>query len=319
MSIDISQLHLDWGSSRYKGKVYRSYSLARALWKNGKRHKETIIKLGKLSDVEVRKWRDFLAVLKRPDSFVTTFEDICVEKRYAYLDVAIASKMWDEFSLDIVFQNNDKKLISTANIARVLTINRSIDPASKSRVPTWFNETALPWMLDISPSEINTSRIFRELAAIEHHKDAICQHLFKQFVQSDPASMTSLYYDLSSSSFEGTKCKLMKWGHCKDGYENHVVLALVVNKKGLPFYWEVLQGSTADSTTIKWLLESLKNKFKLKNIKNITFVFDRGMVSEDNLALLEADKIKYITAMDRNQIENIGSAQQVMLPNIEQN
>ena len=51
--------------------------------------------------------------------------------------------------------------------------------------------------------------------------------------------MKSLFYDLSSSSFEGTKCKLMKWGHCKGGYENHVVLALIVNKNGLPFYWEV--------------------------------------------------------------------------------
>ncbi len=305
MAIGISQLHLDWGSSRYKGKVYRSYSLARALWKNGRNHKETIIKLGKLSDIEVKKWRDLLNTSKRPDSFLTTFEDICVEKHYAYLDVAIVDAVWDEFDLDMVFQDNGKKLISTAKIARILTINRSIDPVSKSRVPEWFNETALPWMLDINPCEINPSRIFRELTAIENHKDAICQHLFNQFFQSDPASMKSLYYDLSSSSFEGTKCKLMKWGHCKGGYENHVVLALVVNKKGLPFYWEVLPGGTADSTTIKWLLERLKNKFKLDNLKNITFVFDRGMVSNDNLDILETDEIKYISAMDRNQIENI--------------
>lgn len=301
----ISGLHLDWGSSRYKGKVYRSYSLARALWKNGKNHKETIIKLGKLSDAEVKKWRDLLTVLKKPDSFLTTFEDICVEKHYTYLDAAIVNAVWDEFGLDSVFQDSGKKLISTATIARILTINRSIEPASKSKVPEWFNETALPWMLDINPSEINSARIFRELTTIENHKDAICQHLFNQYLQSDPASMKSLYYDLSSSSFEGTKCTLMKWGHCKGGYENHVVLALVVNKKGLPFYWEVLPGGTADSTTITWLLERLKSKFKLNNLKNITFVFDRGMVSDDNLDILETDEIKYISAMDKNQIESI--------------
>ncbi len=305
MPVEISQLHLSWGSSKYKGKVYRSYSLARALWKNGKNHKEIIIKLGKLSEIEVKKWRDLLNALKKPDSFLTTFDDICVEKHYAYLDVAIVNSVWDEFGLDMIFQDDGKKLISTAKVARILTINRSVDPASKSRVPEWFNETALPWMLDINPSDINPSRIFRELTAIENHKDAICQHLFSQFVQSDPASMKALYYDLSSSSFEGTKCKLMKWGHCKGGYENHVVLALVVNKKGLPFYWEVLPGGTADSTTIKWLLERLKNKFKLSTLKNITFVFDRGMVSDDNLDLLETYEIKYISAMDRNQIENI--------------
>jgi hypothetical protein len=53
MTIDLSQLHLDWGSSRYKGKVYRSYSLARPLWVDGKNKKETIIKLGKLSDTQM--------------------------------------------------------------------------------------------------------------------------------------------------------------------------------------------------------------------------------------------------------------------------
>lgn len=305
MSIDLSQLHLDWGSSRYKGKVYRSYSLARALWVDGKNKKETVIKLGKLSDAAVIQWRNLLKALKKPECFLTSFEDICTEKHYAYLDTAIANAIWDEWGLDVIFKNGGKRLVSIATVARILTINRCIDPAAKSKTPEWFSETALPWMLDINPTEINPSRIFRELAVIESHKNSICGYLFKQLNRSDSMSMKSLFYDLSSTSFEGTKCKLMKWGHCKGGYENHVVLALIVNQNGLPFYWEVLPGCTADSTTINWLLESLKNKFNLKKIKEITFVFDRGMVSDDNLSLLEGDGIKYISAMDKNQIENI--------------
>jgi len=261
--------------------------------------------LGKLSDAQVERWRNLLKALKNPNSFLTSFEDICVEKHYAYLDVAVANAIWDELGLDRVFQNDGKRLISIATVARILTINRCIDPASKSKTPEWFRETALPWMLGINPSEINPSRIFRELAVIESHKEAICKYLFTQFTQSDPASMKSLFYDLSSTSFEGTKCKLMKWGHCKSGYDNHVVLALVVNKNGLPFYWEVLPGCTPDSTTIIWLLDRLKNIFNLKELKEITFVFDRGMVSDDNLALLERDEIKYISAMDKNQIKDI--------------
>jgi transposase len=94
----------------------------------------------------------------------------------------------------------------------------------------------------------------------------------------------------------------MKWGHCKDGFKNHVVLALVVNRDGLPFYWEVLPGGTRDAKTISWLLTHLKERFK---IKGTTVVFDRGMVSDDNLTLLEEEEIKYISAMDKNQIEGI--------------
>jgi len=112
MIIDLSQLHLDWGSSRYKGKVYRSYSLARPLWVEGKNKKETVIKLGKLSDAQVVQWRNLLKALKKPECFLTSFEDICTEKHYAYLDTAIANAIWDEWGLDAVFQNDDKRLLS---------------------------------------------------------------------------------------------------------------------------------------------------------------------------------------------------------------
>ncbi|MBI4744544.1 MAG: IS1634 family transposase, partial [Actinobacteria bacterium] len=61
-------------------------------------------------------------------------------------------------------------------------------------------------------------------------------------------------------------------------------------------------GSTADAKTIIWLLERLQKYLK---ISEITLVFDRGMVSDENLSLLEEAKIKYISAMDQNQLESI--------------
>jgi transposase len=149
---------------------------------------------------------------------------------------------------------------------------------------------------------INPSRIFRELAVIEEHKEAICKHLFERMMRENPGSMRSVFYDLSSTTFTGSRCVLMKWGHCKEGYDNHVVLALVVNRDGFPFYWEVLPGGTADSKTIDWLLESVRDRFK---IKGITLVFDRGMVSDDNLDAIENSKIKYISAMDKSQLQSI--------------
>ena len=94
-------------------------------------------------------------------------------------------------------------------------------------------------------------------------------------------SMRNVFYDLSSTTFTTARCILVKWGHCKEGYRNHAVLALVVNRSGLPFYWEVLPGGTTDATTIAWLLERLEERFK---VSQTTLVFDRGMVSDDNLS-----------------------------------
>lgn len=300
--MDIADLHLHWGSSQYKGKTYRSYSLARPIRLDGKNRKETVVPLGRLSEDEAARWRSFLTAIKVPGAFCSTVNNLVVTKRFHFLDVAVANTVWDRWELDNVFKSVGRKSLDLALVARILSINRCIDPASKSQAPEWFRVTALPWMLDLDPQLFNSSRIFRELAAIESYKEAICQHLFKMMNRSDPDSMKSVFYDLSSTTFSGSRCVLMKWGHCKEGFENHVVLALVVNRDGLPFYWEVLPGGTADAKTIVWLLGRMKKHFE---ITQTTLVFDRGMVSDDNLTLLEEADTKYISAMDRSQIESI--------------
>ena len=300
--MDLADLHLHWRESRYQGKTYRSYSLARAYRHNGKNRKEIVVKLGKLTDEEVARWRNLLTTSKNPDAFFTTLDDLVVSDHFAYLDVAVANSIWDEWRLDDAFDDDGKRKLGVATIARILALNRCIDPAAKSQTPEWFNGAALSWMLDIDPDLVNASRIFRELDAIEERKEAICRHLFERIKRQAPDSLNSVFYDLSSTTFSGSRCVLMKWGHCKEGYRNHVVLALVVNRDGLPFYWEVLPGGTADATTITWLLERLKERFR---INETTLVFDRGMVSDDNLKLLEAAGIKYISALDKSQLEPV--------------
>jgi len=302
--MDLTELHIHWRASTYKGKTYRSYSLARAYRENGKNRRHIVIKLGKISETAAQKWRFFLKAIKNPDAILTTMDNIYVSQHHSYLDVATANAVWDEWKLDTAFTGKGKRTVAISTLARILTVNRCIDPTAKSQTPEWFYSTALPWLLGLhSNSEtINTSRIFRELASIEQDKEQVCQHLFTTMVKRDSDSMKSIFYDLSSTTFSGSRCVLMKWGHCKEGYQNHVVLALVVNRDGLPFYWEVLPGGTADSKTIVWLLSRLEKRFKLPQS---TLVFDRGMVSDDNLAEIETAEIKYISAMDKNQLETI--------------
>ena len=300
--MDLAKLHLHWRESQYQGKAYRSYSLARAYREDGKNRKEIVVKLGKLSDQEANRWRDILQMIKNPTAFMTTADDIVVMHRYSYLDVSVVHAVWDEWGLDDVFKQNGRKDIEVAAIARILTVNRCLDPLAKSRTPEWFRGTALPWIMDVHPDSVNPSRIFRELEVIEGHKDAICSHLYGKLYLENPEAMQSVFYDLSSATFSGSHCVLMKWGRCKEGYDNHVVLALVVNRDGVPFYWEVLPGGTADAKTITWLLERFQERF---DVSKMTLVFDRGMVSDDNLLLLEQAEVKYISAMDKSQLEKI--------------
>ena len=257
--------------------------------------------LGKLTEQEADQWRKHLRQLKGKEK-APTIHDLIVGTNYAYLDVAVALETWKSWGLDEVFKRSGNHQAPLSSVAAALTVNRCIDPVSKVRVPAWFKQTALPFLLNVDAKQINPSRIFRELSEIEGLKSDLCDHLYREHLKRDPESMKSVFYDLSSATFSGNKCLLMKWGHCKEGYENHVVLALVVNEKALPVYWAVLSGNTADVSTIDWLLRSLRERFK---IATPTIVFDRGMVSDANLSLLECEPIKYITAMDRNQLEAV--------------
>lgn len=300
--MDLAKLHLHYRSSVYKGKTYRSYSLARAYRENGRNRKQIVLKLGKLTSEQVLRWKNALKAAKNPQSVVTTLDEAAVFRHYAYLDVAAANAVWDEWGLDKVFAAKGRREVGVATVARILTLNRCINPTTKSQAVRWFRQTALPYLLGVEPERFNASRIFRELAVIEEHKEALCKHLFQRLHKAKPHSMRNVFYDLSSTTFTTARCVLVKWGHCKEGYRNHAVLALVVNEQGMPFYWEVLAGGTTDAVTISWLLGRLKERFK---VPKTTLVFDRGMVSDDNLAILEKEEVKYISAMDRNQLESV--------------
>lgn len=306
--MDLTKLHLHWRPRKRGDKVYKSYSLARAVWKNGKNRKEIVLKLGTLSDEEAERWRQTLRALKNSSALSATDQkDIAIISNRAYLDVAVLKETWNSWNLNDVFDLVDdqtQRSVPLSSLTALLAINRCLDPASKSRAPVWAKQTTWPLLERIPTKEINSSRIFRELSAIESCKDRLCEHLCKYTFEYDPESMQTLFYDLSSTTFSGTRCVLMNWGHCKEGYENHIVLALIVNTKGLPIYWEVLEGSTADAKTISWLLGRLKEKLPLAEVTP-TMVFDRGMVSDDNLTLLEEAGVKYISAMDKNQIEEL--------------
>ncbi len=65
MSMNLVDLHLNWGAFTSKGKKYVSYSLARSIWTNGSCRKEIVLKLGKLTNEEVVFWRQTLKDAKK--------------------------------------------------------------------------------------------------------------------------------------------------------------------------------------------------------------------------------------------------------------
>jgi len=71
-------------------------------------------------------------------------------------------------------------------------------------------------------------------------------------------------------------------------------VGLVVTEEGFPVFGEVLDGNLDDKTWNKQLLENLPKNFTLEQLKEIVYVADSALVTEDNLKAM-GDDLQFIS------------------------
>jgi len=298
-------VHLERTRSSYKGKQYSSYRIARSVRKGDKVVKEILFSLGSLTEQQAAQIKLIIHTLGKQDDVLVALDNIIPSEALDYLDVAVANQLWDEWDLDSAFSTGTNSSLATKTVARVLTINRCINPCSHFSIPQWIQRTALPQMLNLQIDKLNDDKIYYELDKIEDNKTEIEKHIFDITKSKNPKSYDFVNYDLSSSYFVGIRCELSKFGKSKDnqGYQRQVVLALLVNSDGYPFKWDVFEGNQAEVHTLEGNIDACR---KL-GLEAVTMVFDRGLVSKKNLEMLcdKEKKTKFISALDKPQIPKV--------------
>jgi transposase len=79
-----------------------------------------------------------------------------------------------------------------------------------------------------------------------------------------------------------------------------MVIALIVNHEGVPFSYEIFDGNRADVSTLETILRMVERKYgKAQRI----WVFDRGIVSEENLAAIRQRGGQYLVGTPRCQMK----------------
>jgi len=301
-------MHLSYSFSTYKGKKYKSYAIAESYREGKKVKKRNIWPIGKLTDQQAAQIKLILKVAKGQDQVLTQLKHIVVKDSKAYLDIAVVNELWNYWQLDQAFdfEISDSPL-STPLLAKILTINRCTDPCSHYSVPKWAKQNALAQVLNIELGGLNDDKIYYELDKIHQNHFAIENYLFQQTYLKNSASYQYIDYDLSTSYFVGYSCTLSAFGkgkiECRG--RRQVLLGVLINNEGYPFKWDVFPGNTAEVKTLKTNINACKTRFKLSGA-NVTLVFDRGIISDDNAQLIKDAKMKYISALDRNQIAGCG-------------
>ena len=217
-------------------------------------------------------------------------------------------ELWKHLELDRFFEqavDDDPADAAWSRVAAVLAINRLCAPGSELAVEErWYPATALDDLLEIEEGKINDTRLYRCLDRILPHKTKLEQHLKQRYGELFGAEFDVLLYDLTSTYVEGTaeKNPMMARGYSRDHRPDceQMVIALIVNSEGFPFSYETFDGNRADVSTMETILRMVERKYgKARRI----WVFDRGIVSEENLAAIRKRGGQYLVGTPRRQMK----------------
>lgn len=291
-------MFLKKSTTTIKGKTYNHYKIVESYRdNNGKVKHRILFPLGNLSDEEAQGIRLAISAHSNPDVVVSKMADIVVTKHLAYLDVSCLHHLWQQWHFD--------KLFDSDRWIEAMVINRCLDPLSKIHLQDWVSTTILPALNQANTLEVNEYDVYRGLDHLFRQEVDLQEFIYQRLKQENKFTEDALFYDITSSYFEGSKCVLAKFGYSRDHRPDReqIVLALMITREGYPFYWQVLEGNTQDITTVETLVTNIEKRF---GIKSCTLVFDRGMVSADNLALIQKNELWYISALDKDEIKPTG-------------
>jgi transposase len=136
------------------------------------------------------------------------------------------------------------------------------------------------------------------------HKDELCTHLQNRFGELFNATFDFLFYDITSTYFEGTAQgnPQAKRGYSRDSRPDcpQVCIGLVATKEGLPIAFEIFDGNRPDVTTPKEMVKVMEIKY---GKANRVWVMDRGMVSEKNLEFMRESGARYLVGTPKSLLK----------------
>jgi transposase len=216
--------------------------------------------------------------------------------------------LWKRLELDRFFEqtvDHEPADVPWSRVAALLAINRLCAPGSELAIEQrWYPSTALDDLLEIEEGKINDTRLYRCLDRILPHKTKLERHLKERYGALFGAEFDVLLYDLTSTYVEGAaeKNPMVRRGYSRDHRPDceQLVIALIVNNEGFPFSYETFDGHRTDVSTMETILRMVERKYgKARRI----WVFDRGIVSEENLAAIRKRDGQYLTGTPRSQMK----------------
>ncbi len=212
--------------------------------------------------------------------------------RYNYGYVQVLSKAMQHYGLDVVIdrmQRNSKVEFDLYNATMLMLVERLHDPCSKRS--NWFNQQEY---LGIEPTELQ--HLYRTLDKLADHNKFIQRQIFQTGRDLFNQQLDVVFYDVTTLYFDSEveqEGSLRRKGFSKDGKmgNTQILFCMLIDKNKNPIGYRIFKGDTFEGHTFEKALEDLKQEF---HIDKIVIVADRGMLSKNNIKLVEEKSYEFI-------------------------
>jgi hypothetical protein len=287
------------------GKTYRYERIVKSKRVDGKPRQEVLAHLGRVADgLSAADRTEFIRVLRkwagepeaRPAVPAADQRDPELGESRSYGDVVAIESAWEAVGLKTLLQGEARDSGHGFDLERAIfamTANRLIDPRSKYGTADWlYRDVYLP-----TGSPLDADQLYSALTWLAERQEALELALYRALVASGRVDATAVFYDTSAVWFEGRGPEgLAERGRPKGTHPPNrrlILLGLIRSIDGWPIAHRVFPGNTADVTTVEPMLRDLVERF---GIRRFIFVCDRGMISEEVIALFERLGVEYVIA-----------------------
>jgi transposase len=287
---------------RRANRTYEYLTLVESVRVNGTNTHRTLFRLGEATALRESGELDRIiaALQAHAERRYVDLDELEAEQAPMIGTIAAVRHLWDELSLEQLFTtlgNEAGCAFSLADAVFAMLAGRLIDPASKRRTHRWIVDDV------VAPDGFTfptLDQYYRALDVVHANKDLIERHVYARVCDLTNLNLTLACYDLTSTYLEGdpaghSRFPSKAFGYSRDRRSDRpqVVIGLLTSADGIPIAHHVFAGGTNDATTLKGVLEDLTRRFA---VGRICVVADRGLITDDNIAEVEAAKCDWLFA-----------------------
>jgi Transposase DDE domain len=323
------------------GKVHTYYSVVEnRRVADDKVTQRTVLYLGEISHLQEAAWQDLLDRFDsecqghpvqpfrqqrlwgpqrlRPDevdAIGVQLSQMELRRPRAFGSCWLGCEIWRLLELDEFWREKlpeGREGVAWHKVIELLAVNRLVDPGSEWRLHRqWFDQSAMDELLEADSAVASKDRLYRCLDRLLAHKQELFRHLKQRWQTLFGAQFELLLYDLTSTYVEGAAelNPKAKRGYSRDRRPDclQVIIGLVITTEGFPIAYEVMEGNTADSTTLPGFLDRIEQQY---GRAQRVWIMDRGIPTEALLAQLRASQreIRYLVGTPRGLLNKYEQA-----------